>query len=80
MSVPEGLLAHQSAALVDGVPEGIGKAGVVCSHEGVSGHPTRGSAGVVARQRVDDDGIHGLAVEQRAMASVSWISPPLPAC
>ena len=64
MSMPEGLLTHQTAALVDGVPEGAGKARIVCSHEGVGGHPARRGTGIVARQRVDDDSVHGLAIKR----------------
>ena len=50
-------------ALVDGRPELAGEAGVARGHEGVGGDPAGGGAGVVAGQRVDDDGVHGLAVQ-----------------
>lgn len=73
MSMPEGLLTHQAAALVDGVPEGAGKARIACGHEGVGCHPARRGAGVVARERVDDDSVHGLAVE-RAGHGVSQLN------
>ena len=53
----------QTAALLDCLPELVGEAGVARGHEGVGGDPAGRGAGVVARERVDDHGVHGLALQ-----------------